>query len=256
MTQEQKKAFEEAAKEGWEVWLRNEAVEPLSEEESLKIRQALKVKNESYKILAPRFVYTDKNDGLRTSSCDLPIKASARLVVPGFRDIAAYEIRKDAPTASRISQHLVMIYASSKFAVGWRLWSADVKSAFLKGDPYMSGEREIYVENIRRSDKTEPGIPLGEIGLAKVRKGVFGLADAPRMWWLRLDRALTERGWRRGMMDGACWYLRGEKEELRGIIISHVDDLLVTGDQLGIWERNLDLDHWNMDLMGSNIAAN
>ena len=231
MTTEQKEAFKEAAKEGWAVWLRNEAVEPLSEEESLKIRQALKVKNESYKILAPRFVYTDKNDGLRTSARDLPVKASARLVVPGFRDITAYEIRKDAPTASRISQHLVMIYASSKFAAGWRLWSADVKSAFLKGDPYMSGEREIYVQDVRRSDPSEPGVPLENGRLAKVRKGVFGLADAPRMWWLRLDRALSERGWQRGMMDGACWYLRGAQRELRGIIISHVDDLLVTGDE-------------------------
>ena len=60
---------------------------------------------------------------------------------------------------------------------------------------------------------------------------MFGLADAPRMWWLRLDRALSERGWQRGMMDGACWYLRGAQRELRGIIISHVDDLLVTGDE-------------------------
>jgi len=94
MTAEQKEAFKEAAKEGWAVWLRNEAVEPLSEEESLKIRQSLKVKNESYKILAPRFVYTDKNDGLRTSARDLPVKASARL--QGHHGLRDQERRTDS----------------------------------------------------------------------------------------------------------------------------------------------------------------
>ena len=191
MSASDKEEFKKAAVKGWEVWVQNDAVEVLSEEESKRIRAELHQRGESHKILSPR--YTDKHDGLRTEGRQLPLLASARLVVPGFRDVTAYHIRKDAPTAARITQHLILILTSSYYKKGWRLWSADVKSAFLKGDPYMN--RELYVGNIRTSAPDEPTLPFGPLGLARVRKGVFGLADAPRQWYLRLHRSLAGRGW-------------------------------------------------------------
>ena len=94
--------------------------------------------------------------------------------------------------------------ATSRKAGAFFQW--DIKSAFMKGDPYMSGTRELFIQNIRvRGD--EPGLPLSANGLARVKKGVFGLADAPRQWYLRLNRALTERGWERSNTDAACWFL-------------------------------------------------
>ena len=53
-----------------------------------------------------------------------------------------------------------------------------------------------------------PSIPIPKGAIARVLKGVFGLADAPREWWLRLDRELRDSGWTRSMLDGALWYLR------------------------------------------------
>lgn len=53
--------------------MNNDAVELLSPEE--------RNKNETSKVPYPRFVHTDKNDGARTVDNDLPIHASARLVV-------------------------------------------------------------------------------------------------------------------------------------------------------------------------------
>ena len=104
----------------------------------------------------------------------------------GFRDVLSFAIRKDAPTGSRLSQHMLLIWTAShnKFVKGekdaWRLVSADVKSAFLKGDPYMAGDRELYMENMKDSETSDaPGLPFGR-ALAKIRKGVFGLSDAPR----------------------------------------------------------------------------
>ena len=154
MNRAQRRAFEQAAKKAWDVWIANEAVEELLAEESKIVWRELKNKNETYKVLTPRFVYTDKNDGLRTADHDLEIKASARLVVPGFPDVTAYTIRKGAPTCSRTTQRLALISTSCRYKKGWRRVSADTKSAFLKGDPYMAGVREIYITNIR---KTSPG---------------------------------------------------------------------------------------------------
>lgn len=109
--------------------------------------------------------------------------------------------------------------------------SADVKSAFLKGDPYMSEARELYMENMRVKSEDEPRLALEPGCLVKIRKGVFGLSDAPREWYLRLNRSLTAAGWERSSMDFACWLLWSEDHtELHGILISHVDDLLLGGN--------------------------
>ena len=231
MSAAQKAEFKVAAEKGWQVWVDNDAVEVLKPHQAKKVWRELKLKQETHKVLTPRFVFTDKNDGLRTSEKDLPLLASGRLVVPGFRDVTAYQIRKDAPTASRIRQHLVMVLTSCNFKHGWRLWSADVKSAFLKGDAYMSGVRELYVSNIRTSSPDEPVLPLGPDGLARVRKGVFGLADAPRQWYLRLNRSLEAREWKRSLVDSACWMLWAADGSLDGVVVSHVDDLLLGGNQ-------------------------
>ena len=150
---------------------------------------------------------------------DLPILASARLVVPGFRDVTSYTIRKDVPTACRNSQHFfVDLHHSCLYHKGWRLLSADVKAALLKGDAYIAGLCELYIANIRTNSPDEPRLPFGD-GLCR---GVFGLSDA-----------LEEGGGKRSHLDALCWTLRDECGELRGIIRSHVDDLLLGGDAKG-----------------------
>ena len=209
MNDHQKKLFAEAADTGWKVWVDNDAVSVLSKQEAAEVRERLRRSGEGSKILQPRFVFTDKNDGLRTPDCPMEIRPSARLVVPGYQDVSAYTIRKDAPTASRVMQHVLFAVIASNFKRGWRLTSADVKSAFLQGDPYIDGgegSRELFIQNVRHKGD-EPSLPLGEAGLARIKKGVFGLADAPRQWHLRLHRALSERGWERSPMDFACWFL-------------------------------------------------
>ena len=228
MSEETRDKFRVAAKEQWDKWLENEAVKVLSLEESEGIYQELQRKGELERILQPRFVLTDKNAALRTPTNDLPLKANARLVVQGFRDLANLqgELRKDAPTASRIGQHILCCV--SAFYVKWRLWSCDVRAAFLKGDPYMC--RQLFLTCT--DPKKGPTIPLGRKILARVLKGVFGLADAPREWYLRLHRELKEEKWMRSQIDMALWWLRDEAGTLHGVLCAHVDDLLVTGDEM------------------------
>ena len=232
MTEEQKRLFKEATINGWKAWVENDAIEVLSPEEVASVKARLRRDGEMTKILQPRFVFTDKNDGLRTLDNPMELKPSARLVVPGYQDTSAYTIRKDAPTASRVMQHVLFALTASYYADGWRLMSADVKSAFLKGDPYIEGGeggRELFIQNVRSSGD-EPMLPFGVGGLARIKKGVFGLADAPRQWYLRLHRALSERGWERSAMDFACWLLWNEsRTKLEGMVLSHVDDLLLGG---------------------------
>ena len=233
MSETEKEAFKEAARQAWAVWEENDAVEILTPEESSRVRRRLAGAHEGSKILTPRYVFTDKHEGLRTAENPLPLRARARVIVPGYKDVFSYSLRKDAPTGSRVAQHLLFTFTASHARASkeseklWRLMSADVKSAFLKGDAYVDGQRELFLENVRGDD---PKLPFGNC-LAKIRKGVFGLSDAPRQWYLRLNRSLQAAGWERTVFDYACWLLWSEdRQNLEGIILSHVDDLLLGGN--------------------------
>jgi hypothetical protein len=182
MSDEHKKLWGDAATTGWKAYVDNEAIKVLSMQESQAVRRDLGRRKELDRIMTPRFVMTDKHDGLRTASHPLPIKPSSRLVVPGYKDRSNLEgnLRRDAPTGSRLAQHFLFVVAS--FFTHWAIISSDVKAAFLKGDPYLA--RELYLQNT--NPKSSPSLPLLPGQLCRVLKGIFGLADAPREWWLRL----------------------------------------------------------------------
>lgn len=74
-------------------------------------------------------------------------------------------------------------------------------------------------------------LPLGDGGLARAKKGIFGLADSPRRWYLRLNKSVTKLGWVRSELDAALWFLWSEDGgRLEGMLLSHVDDLLMGGN--------------------------
>ena len=227
---EQKCLFEEAAVAGWKAYLDNKAVEVLSMSESAKIRQELARRGESDRVMRPRFVLVDKHEPLRAPEHDLPIKASARLVVPGYKDHSNLNnlVRRDSPTGSRLAQHYLFCVAAAR--PRWHLMSGDVKAAFLKGDEFI--DRELYL--MATDTRSNPGIPLAPGQLARVKKGIFGLSDAPRLWWVRLSRCLAENGWERSQLDQALWLRwrtnKAGDRELSGILVAHVDDLLLSGD--------------------------
>ncbi|CAK9107120.1 unnamed protein product [Durusdinium trenchii] len=107
-------AYRQAAETGWKVQTDNGAFEILTDAEAQKVRARLKAAGQMNKILTPRYIYTDKNDGLRR-------------------------------------------------------------------------------------------------------------------WYLRLNKSLTRLGWVRSSMDAAQWFLKSPEGTLDGIVVSHVDDLLMAG---------------------------
>ena len=60
--------------------------------------------------------------------------------------------------------------------------SLDFKSAFLQGDAI---KREVYLKPPREAETQ---------GVWRLRKCVYGLKDASRLWWLRLNAALIGLG--------------------------------------------------------------
>ena len=82
-----------------------------------------------------------------------------------------------------------------------------------------------------------PGLPPGYLEgmLFRLRaKGtIYGTRDAGRGWWLKLRRIVLESGWIESKLELAMFLfpeiIDTTKRVCRGIMIAHVDDLLVCG---------------------------
>ena len=69
----------------------------------------------------------------------------------------------------------------------WDLLHIDLKTAFLQEETYDLDRRVIHVQL-----PSDIGLPPYLVGLCT--RSVYGLADAPRRWWNRLDKFLISLG--------------------------------------------------------------
>jgi len=71
---------------------------------------------------------------------------------------------------------------------------------------------------------------LDDSSLMKLEKAAYGLAEAPRAWFLRLTREMKAAGLSQSSLDPCLFSLRCQKTgELLGVCGIHVDDLLGGG---------------------------
>jgi hypothetical protein len=105
-------------------------------------------------------------------------------------------------------------------AFGWDLMSFDVESAFLNG---IALARELYCWSPNDVKKINPK------RLWRLKKGVFGLTEAPRLWWLRIRGDLLACGWTEVKAAAATFILKDKRGKLCGVLVLHVDDGLLCG---------------------------
>ena len=182
------------------------------------------------------------------------LKTKARWVL---QDKQKNDQQTDSPAASRSGFRLAIQAASNK---GWNIFHMDLKTAFLQGKAY-DQSRDIICQV-----PPEMGYPP-HIG-ARMKKPAYGLNDAPRRWWNILDSALRSYGLVPTRADrctyvyygkqlpkpalvsekkspttfdleGAVDYLmdpvsgnNAKNRQVHGALSLHVDDLLMTGDDV------------------------
>lgn len=75
----------------------------------------------------------------------------------------------------------------------------------------------------------------------ELRKTTYGLGDAPRQWFLELQKTVEATGVTQSRHDPCIWYYyvkeAAGKKVLKGMLAAHVDDLLPGGD--GIFHRDV-----------------
>ena len=173
---EEKSAFDDADADQWQTHIRTGAVRIVPPEEAAQVDPSRILR------LPTRFVRTNKNDK-NPELADL--KAKSRMVVPG-RVAPEGEVRTDAPVTPQQSLHLTLSQAANS---RWRIGTFDVKDAFLSGK---KNPRKLFVRPPREGIR---GVPKDS--LIELVKGVLGLRESPRLWWLQLREHISFVGWLR-----------------------------------------------------------
>ena len=194
--------------EQWEARVKNGAVRVLSLEE------AATVPPERILPIPSRFVRTDKAKEPKN------LGAKSRWVLPGHLAPKSDGTRTDAPVAPQLCLYILFSIA---VLMGWQVATFDVGDVFLTGMETMS---RLCVRPPREGIRGVPQNTLIELRIHIV-KGVFGLKESPRLWWLKLRQALVDFGWEELTFATATFVLRGEDGTLCDMLVVHVDD--------GIW---------------------
>ena len=89
----------------------------------------------------------------------------------------------------------------------WDFLHIDLKTAFLQGDTF-DEHRDIVCQL-----PPEAGLPP-HMG-ARLKRAAYGLNDAPRLWWNRLDKSLRSYGLVPSRADRCCYivYQKGSKSD-------------------------------------------
>ena len=100
-----------------------------------------------------------------------------------FQTCEARRCSTDSPTSTRPGLRLLCQNAASN---GWSIRHIDLKPAFLQGETY-TPDRNVVCQL-----PPETGKPCHLA--ARLKKPAYGVSDAPRKWWNRLDAAVKTMG--------------------------------------------------------------
>ncbi len=139
----------------------------------------------------------------------------ARLTARGFQEEDEYP--KESPTMQKYSLRTLLAIAAAK---GWPIETVDVKSAFLQGENL---NRRVYVKPPKESNQPTK--------LWLLIKCLYGLRDASRQWYTKVEGVLLKLGFQKCTYDSGLFFLMkdGVLEALVGL---HVDDFLNAGGEL------------------------
>lgn len=157
------------------------------------------------------------------------LRYKSRLVACGNRQRYGVDYSEVfAPVATHTALRMVLAYGTAR---GWKFEQADVVSAFLRG----TLNETIYMT---QPEGYEVYGPNGEQMVCKLLLPLYGLKQAAREYWQYYCGVMKSLGLEQGTSDVCLHFIRNRQGEVVLMVISHVDDLLLTGeDKMLAWIR-------------------
>jgi len=152
-------------------------------------------------------------------------KYKARLVAKGYKQEYGVDYTEIfAPVARHDTIRLVVAMAAQN---SWPILQLDVKSAFLHG----TLEEHVFIDQ-------PPGyIKIGhEHKVYKLKKALYGLKQAPRAWYSRIETYFLKNGFQKCPYEHSLFVKIGNEGQML-IVCLHVDDLIFTGNDSGMFEK-------------------
>eukprot|EP00253_Pinus_taeda_P032308 PITA_32308 len=103
--------------------------------------------------------------------------------------------------------------------MGWKIHQMDMKTTFLNGKI----EEEVYIEQPEGFETF-----YGDSHVCRLKRPLYGLRQAPRAWYTRIDKYFTGLGFAKSEADANLYHIIVEGKPL--IIVLYVDDLILIGD--------------------------
>lgn len=152
------------------------------------------------------------------------VKHKARLVAKGYVQKHGIDYEEVFAPVTRLETVRLLLALAAKN--GWEVHHLDVKSAFLNGDL----QETVYV------CQPEGFIKKGfEHLVYQLVKALYGLRQAPRAWYSKLNKCLEQLGFKKCPYEYAVYTKREENNTL--VVGVYVDDLLITGTSMAMFDE-------------------
>ena len=102
-----------------------------------------------------------------------------------------------------------------------KVFKGDAKTAFLQGSV---GDQELHCEPIA---ELAQALGLEHHQCVRLRKSVYGLIDAPRAWWERVETDMNKLKWRTLTTESCFWVMTSVTSRIEGLAVAYVDDFMV-----------------------------
>ena len=237
--------FERAKLKEVDSFLKNEAVRQCLDNE--EVRKAY----ESKRIVRARWVLTWKltpteelteaqKDGATNPSTvytsDGSKKAKARIVLLGFEhpNLLDPTFKTASPAQSTVGRNLLYSLAVQH---QWEIEGLDLATAFLQTQA-TEADQEIWTYGVK---ELREALGIGEEGIMRILRNIYGSTTAPRGLWLDLHKTLTSLGGQPVLGERCLWIflskfeMDGDHPKLRGAMGGHVDDFHRIGDGSPEW---------------------